>query len=200
MKKEVVWEKKRILSLLVQIILCVGLNLLGHAVAKGFRLPFWFDSIGTVVMAATSGPIPGAVVGGLTNGFLSMLGREYLAYALVNILVGIVVGISYPDDLTDYFQIVSTAAMTALVVILVSSLLNVMFYDGYCGNLWGDALYDMLEQGGSSKFSCVLLSEGFVDFPDKTLTLLFASGLIRWLDWVKRKLGRKKDEEILDNN
>lgn len=200
MRKKVVWEKKIILSLIIQVILCVGLNLAGYMIAKGFHLPFWFDSVGTVVMAATGGPIPGAIVGGLTNGFLTIFGWEYLAYGIVNILVGIVVGITYPEDLTDYFQIVSTAAITALVVILVASVLNVLFYGGYCGNIWGDALYDMLDQGGSSKISCVLLSESFVDFPDKTLTLLIASGLMRWMDWVKRKLGRKKDEEILDNN
>lgn len=192
--------KKTIIFVITHMVLCVCLNLLGHALSTGLGLPFWLDSVGTAVMAAHMGPVPGAIVGMITNVIMSLAGQEFIVYAIVNMAVGIVVGISYPKDLTDYFQIVITAALTAVVAIVISTPLNILFYDGYCGNIWGDALYDMLEQGGSSRISCVLLSESFVDFPDKVLTLLLASGIIRLNLWISSKLGRKKDEEVMDNN
>ena len=192
--------KKTIIFVITHMVLCVCLNLLGHGLAAGLGLPFWLDSVGTAVMAVHMGPVPGAIVGMITNVIMSLAGQEFIVYAIVNMAVGIVVGISYPKDLTDYFQIVITAALTAVVAIVISTPLNILFYNGYCGNIWGDALYDMLEQGGSSRISCVLLSECFVDFPDKVLTLLLASGMIRLNLWISSKLGRKKDEEVMDND
>ncbi|MGN0437040.1 MAG: hypothetical protein ACI4F4_00835 [Lachnospiraceae bacterium] len=200
MRRNFVWNKKTMLVLFLHTIIAICINIICYLSCITFHLPFWFDSIGTMLIGAAMGPIPGAVTGGLTTVLLSAMGKDYLAYAIVNMLVGFIVGICYPEDWSDYFQMGSTAAIVFLVVVLVATPLNVFFYDGYTGNLWGDALYDMLEQNGSSRISCILLSEAFVDFPDKIFSLIIAGVLLKVSNWIMKKIGRKNHEEIVDYN
>lgn len=200
MRSSLKWNKKTMVILLLHTVIAVCINLICYLISIACNLPVWLDCVGTVFMGAAMGPIPGAVTGGITTLILAAMGKDYLAYALVNMLVGFIVGICYPDDWSDYFQMGSTAAIVFFVVVLVATPLNLFFYDGYTGNLWGDALYDMLEQGGSSRISCVLLSEAFVDFPDKTFSIIIAGIMLRGSNWIMKKMGRKNHEEIVDNN
>ena len=59
-----------------------------------------------------------------------------LIYALVNIVIGVIVGILYPEDMTDLFQILCIAAIVAIVAIVISTPINLVLYRGYTGNKW----------------------------------------------------------------
>lgn len=202
MRREFIWNRKNIINVCFGILICIAINLAGRNISEIGNLPFWFDSIGTVIIAAYIGPVPGAIVGGITNLCIYLMGQDNLPYAIVNIAVAIVVGKMYPEDLKDYFQIVCTAALTAIVAIVLSTPLNIFLYHGYCGNLWGDALFDMLQKGGSSFLGSAILGEAFVDFPDKVLTLVLASICIRGKKWIYNMKGEKNEavQEVTGDN
>ena len=71
------------------IVICVGLNLLGRTIASGYEIPFWFDSIGTILAAVVLGPIAGAVCGLLLNAIISFADPVSLPYMAVSIAIGV---------------------------------------------------------------------------------------------------------------
>lgn len=158
----------------------VAINVVGKYMTYEIGvLPFWLDSIGTMYAAALLGPLAGLIVGGLANIIQTIFDNVSIYYVFVNIVVGIIVGYLYPRDHKDIFQVVYTATMVSIVTIALCLPVNYMMYDGYTGNLWGDALYERLRLSEVHKFFCALLGEAFVDFPDKMLSLLIAAGLVK---------------------
>ncbi len=167
----------------------ICLNMLGRLIAENFVIPFWLDAIGTCVSAIVAGPLAGAITGLCSNLIFSMGNIESLGYVLINMTVGIVVGIFYPDDRTDYFQIMYTAMLAAILVVVFATPLNMIYYHGYTGNVWGDALYDMLGQNGKSTWFHAVVAEGFVDIPDKLISLVIATGILKLFNVIKGKMG-----------
>lgn len=105
---------------LVLIPICVGINLVGGAIAAGLKLPVFLDMIGTIVSAALAGPWVAALVGLLTNVFLALVSNPvYLPYALVSILSGLVAGYMIKAGL---FKNIGGVIVTWLVVTFVSAL------------------------------------------------------------------------------
>ena len=84
---------------IVLIPLAIALNIiLGQAVGKALQIPIYLDSIGTILVAALAGPIPGAL-----TGFLSNIVWTYLvpppfqnsvpaAFAIVAAVIGLMAG------------------------------------------------------------------------------------------------------------
>ena len=105
---------------LVLIPICVGINLVGGAIAAGLKLPVFLDMIGTIVSAALAGPWVAALVGLLTNVFLALVSNPvYLPYALVSILSGLVAGYMIKAGL---FKNIGGVIVTWLVVTFVSAI------------------------------------------------------------------------------
>ena len=65
----------------------------------------------------------------------------------------------------DAYHILSSAAGTGFVVVLLATTLNTLLQNGYTGNAWGDALYDMLSQNIDVQLLKTFLSELFVEMP-----------------------------------
>lgn len=168
----------------------VVLNALGRFLASLLILPFWLDTVGTTFVAILCGPTAGALVGGISNLIFNLGSFEYMAYILVNVAVGIVVGLMFPKNAKDSFQIMFLAILLAVVVVVLSTPLNIYYYKGYTGNIWGDAMYDMLSQNGSSVGISAVIAEGFVDVPDKVLTIVLALGMVHLYKGVFHRLGK----------
>lgn len=103
------------------------------------QLPLWLDSFGTVLAAYVLGPVCGAIVG-LTNniiyGFQDPI--AYL-YGLTSIAIGIATGLfAKRKYFEDVFHTLSASVVVTLISVVISSALNICFYNGNTGNLWGD--------------------------------------------------------------
>lgn len=179
---------------LVWILTGIFVNALGRYIALVLHLPFWLDSIGTGIIAALYGPLAGGLVGGISNIIYGFFQPDSAMYALTGIIIGVVIGKTYPRDDMDRFQIVWTAALTAICAIMVSTPINIFVNQGYTDNLWGDALFDMLAHNESSMIACALLGEAFVDFPDKVLTLFIVSGVIKLQLFIRTNLKKGEDK------
>lgn len=167
---------------------CIGINYLGKLFAAALKLPLWLDSIGTCLGAVLGGPIVGGICGAANNliyGFTT--GNAItLVYALTSFGIGIAVGImarlgrmhSLPGALL-------TACAGGFAAVLISTPLNILFWAGTTGNVWGDAVFAWSQAAGLPLWLGSLLDEVVVDVPDKLITLilvyLIAKGLPRKL-------------------
>ena len=63
------------------------LNLTGSRVASYFKLPLYLDSIGTVLVAVTTGLLPGVIVGFLSNVINALSDPINAYYALTSVFI-----------------------------------------------------------------------------------------------------------------
>lgn len=189
---KVKWKFKLNTRNIMILFIGIVLNLLGKALTNYVTTPFWLDSIGTIFSAALLGPLGGVFVGGLSNIVFVYFDIINLFYLIINIIIGITVGYLYPRDLSDTFQMVYTATMLSLITIVTCTPINVLIYQGYTGNVWGNALCDKLKNDGFNFIFCAILGEAFVDFPDKVLSVAVATGFI----FIGRKTDMLEDIEM----
>lgn len=185
-------EKTSIFVILIGI--CI--NLTGRQVTNLITVPFWFDAIGTIYSAAVLGPIAGMIVGFISNLSYGLLINPFsVVYVIVNMLIGLYIGIFYSEENNDFFQTMIVAMALCMITIAVCTPINIVVYDGYVGNKWGDACVAMLQNGSTGPVSIVnsLLGEIFVDFPDKVLSMFIANGLV--IISKKTFLNKSKIEE-----
>ena len=71
--------------------------------------------------------------------------------------------------------------MVIVVAVVISTPLNVLFWGGTTGNVWGDALFAATQSAGMPVFLGSLLDEVVVDVPDKIITLTIAFLVLKGL-------------------
>ncbi len=169
---------------------CIVINLIGRNIAAFFGMPFWLDAIGTLISAIVLGPIGGSVCGLLTNAIISVFDKEPFAYAIVSVGIGASVGYFFPKTKKySMFEVVATSVSAGLAAVVLSTPLNMIFYEGRTGNVWGDALIDMLSQDVKVPVICTVLGEAFVDIPDKALSVFIG---VFFIKAYKRITDRRK--------
>jgi energy-coupling factor transport system substrate-specific component len=166
MKKLKSWKSINI------ILICLCINIIGRQIAQSFNLPFWLDAIGTIAVAIELGPIAGAICGMATNIIASSGDFVALPYLLVSAGIAITAGLFYPKNNVTQLKIFNAAVMTGLVATLISTPINLKMYGGRTGNIWGDALMDMISRDVQVPIITSFLGQAFVDVPDKALSFL----------------------------
>ncbi|MCR5402981.1 MAG: diguanylate cyclase [Butyrivibrio sp.] len=168
------------------IILGVGINYAGRMVAFSLNLPVWLDAVGTIMTAIYLGPAGGGVCGLIFNLITSVGDPLALSYAIVSIAIGVSVGLLYPVKRENQlFHYVSVAVFTGVLAAVISTPINLIIYDGYTGNAWGDGLMDMLEQDIRVPAIRSFLGEAFVDIPDKAISVLLCMGITYYVKKVR---------------
>ena len=173
--------------------LSIGCNVLGRYLANIWNLPIWFDTVGTFLSAALLGPFAGGVCGLTSSVIIGSFDFYSSLYAYVNALVGITIGFTFPrGEKLSLYRIFATSVSATFVSVFCSLPLNIILYDGYTGNVWGDALVDMVNDRLGLKYFAALLGEGLVDYPDKMVDMfLVMSGI-----GVFQKITKKNFKEI----
>ena len=155
------------------VIFCLILNCGGKALAELFKLPLWLDAVGTVFAAYAMGPVCGAIIGAATNIIYGIYSPIAFLYVLTNISVGIIVGIFEKKGiLKDLFGFLSTAFVITIVSVAVSTPLNFLLADGNVGNMWGDGMIAFCRKIGFNNTVSCIVGEFYMDFLDKTLTMV----------------------------
>ena len=79
--------RKGLLASLALCVVCLLLNILGVLLAGALRTPLYLDNVGTILAGVLGGPLPGIVVGYLSN-IINSLGNPATAYyASVTVLI-----------------------------------------------------------------------------------------------------------------
>lgn len=183
MKKKSMWSLKLSTASLVLIPAAVGINYIGKLFAGVLKLPLWLDSIGTVLASMLAGPIAGAICGAVNNIIYGLtMDPISFIYALTSIAIGIAVGImAYKGWVKNIGGAVLVGLVAAVVSTVVSTPINIKFWGGQTGNIWGDAVYASMIANHFPVWLSSLVDEFVVDVPDKIATVLVAFGIFKGL-------------------
>ena len=183
MKKSSIWSFKLSTAAIVLIPAAVGINYIGKLFAGVLKLPLWLDAIGTVLASMLAGPIVGAIVGA-TNNIIYGLTMDPISfiYALTSIAIGLTVGImTYKGWIKNIWKAIVVGLVAGCVAAVVSTPINIGFWGGTTGNLWGDGLYAILIANHFPMWIASFLDELVVDLPDKVATVIVAFAIFKGL-------------------
>lgn len=157
------------------VVFSILVNLLGAQGTFAYSLPVWFDSFGTLLTAYAFGPWCGAIVGAATHVIENLGGLQPGVYGITGVALGIMAGFGARKKYFEtYFDSMVIGLMAAVMAMLISTPLNLIFFEGAVGNLWGDGVVAFLREAGAPLWVASLVGEFYVDFPDKSInTLLF---------------------------
>ncbi|MBR0179478.1 MAG: hypothetical protein IJQ03_03470 [Firmicutes bacterium] len=189
-------KKWKLYHFVIFIVLCLGLNYGGRALATNLNLPLWLDSIGTVLCAYVAGPVCGSIVGLTLNLLYGMLSPLSSIYGLTSVTLAVVVGIAAKKHkLETLFGTMTTSSAAALAAIAISVPLNLLFHGGSTGNVWGDGVIGYLKEIGCPHVLACGVGQFYIDFLDKTLTLLI---LYLAMKLTRRVTGSRDQNEEKD--
>lgn len=181
MSKRSIWSFST--AALVLIPVAVGINYIGKLFAGVLKLPLWLDAIGTVLASMLAGPVIGGL-SGLINNIIYGLTMDPISfvYALTSVFIGLVAGImAHKGWISSWGKAVVIGLAVGLTAVVISTPLNVAFWGGQTGNVWGDIVFGYVLQGTQSVWLASFLDELVVDLPDKLITVLVAYGIYRVL-------------------
>lgn len=168
------WSLKFNTATLVLIPAAIGINYLGKLFASLLKLPLWLDAIGTCLAAVLGGPIVGAICGAANNIIYGLtMDPISTVYALTNIGIGIVVGVlAYKGFMKNIKGAIITGIIVGIVAVIISTPLNIYYWGGTTGNVWGDALYAWAVSQNLPMWLASGLDELVVDVPDKLAVVI----------------------------
>ncbi len=193
--KRKLWTLKFRTATLVLIPAAIGVNYLGKLFAQLLKLPLWLDSLGTCLAAAMAG----AIVGGVNNLVYGVtVDPISTVYALTNIGIGIAVGVlAYFGFLDTIKKSLLSGLLVGLVCVAISTPLNMIFWGGTTGNIWGDGLFAVCMARNMPLWLSSALDEIIVDIPDKLVVLVMVYAIVKGIPKSVLNL-YQSGEEITD--
>lgn len=170
------WSLKLSTAALVLIPAAIGINYLGKLFASLLKLPLWVDSIGTVLASMLAGPIVGAIAGIVNNvvyGFTT--DPVSFVYAITSAVIGLATGImAYKGWISNIGKAIVLGLVVGFIAATVSTPLNIIFWEGTTGNIWGDALFATMLAQDLPLWLASFADSIVVDVPDKVVTVLLS--------------------------
>ncbi|MCM3765148.1 ECF transporter S component [Neobacillus niacini] len=201
MNKKSMWSFRFSTAALVLIPVAVGVNYIGKFIAGVLKLPLWLDSIGTVLAAMLGGPVVGALAGAINNIIYGLtVDPISFVYGITSVAIGLAVGILfYKGYISTFGKAIVAGLIIGLVATIVSTPINIGFWGGQTGNVWGDALFAAVLAKTDSVWLASFLDEIVVDVPDKLLVVLISFGIFKGLPRNVVQLYNNNDKvETLD--
>ena len=171
------------------IIFGIVLNVLGRVTAHKLNLPIWFDMIGTFFSTYYAG-LGGGILVGLSNNILSgIYDKTALVYSITSVIAAFMMNYLVKKDfMNNPLKVVVASFWMGILCTVVSTPLNLIFYDGYSGNSWGDTLVDMLRWYDAPEVLAALAGEAVVEILDKQICVVAAYLLVYVLRHWKKNL------------
>lgn len=159
----------------------VGINYIGKLFVQMLQLPLWLDSIGTCLTACLAGPVVGALCGAINNVIYGLtMSPISMVYALSQAGIGIVVGLmAYYGSMKRVGTTLLTGFLAGSAAVLISTPLNMFFWGGTTGNIWGDAVYALCLAKDLPVWMASMIDEIMVDVPDKIIVLMIVLGMYK---------------------
>ena len=171
--------KTKLFSAVLLCIMGIGANIGGGFIASGLGLPFYFDTIGTVLSAGLGGFIPGVLVGLFSNFIKTIYDNSSIYYGFLNVLIAVC---------TAYFarkgfpKKISATVLLTLVLSLIGGFLGSIFtwfLYGFAGEGISVSFVNYLyDKGTFTMFQAQLLADYLIDLGDKIITVLIVSVVI----------------------
>jgi energy-coupling factor transport system substrate-specific component len=159
----------------------IAINFIGGQIALLLKLPLYLDAIGTIVVGALCGFIPGIIVGLISNVLNSISDPITLFYAVLNILFGIAAAyLSKRGVFKSFWKTLLSALLFAFIGGGLGSLMTWTLYGFDFGtsvsSIFAIPLHEKL---GLPKFVAQFVAEFGMDIFDKVLTVIAAFGILK---------------------
>ena len=172
--------------------ICVAINIVLGIITSALGIPLYLDTLGTVLSAALIGPVPGIIVGALSNiitGF--MYSVSDIPFCLVNMAVGLIVGLVAKKFKFTVVSAVITGLVLSVVCPAIGTPIGIYVYGGLNGSA-SDVLVMSLVQAGKDIFQASFLRNVASNLIDKVGTCVVGWALIkampmRFLDNFKKE-------------
>ncbi len=183
-------EKGRIIVRnVVLFIVCVLVNFLGRKLADVGHLPVWLDCVGTYIAAVLASPLVTVLVAVIGQIFVSLENPTSLLYVIPAVVIALGLIYCRRKKYTDsLYKMVIVSFITGILCVIISTPLNLMFKEGYAGNIWGDALVDMLTWYDYPLVVAAVAGEAVVEIIDKQIC--FVLGYI--VVYLIRRAGKNR--------
>lgn len=166
---------------------CLFLNLFLKNLVSSYSVPFWLDSVGTMLAAYILGPFSGAIVGASANIIYFLVDPISLFYSFTSVAVGLSFGfLARKGYFETMFKTLTACSIITLIATVISTVINCIGYHGAMGNVWGDGISGMLIEFGMQWIPASFIAEFFLEFLDKFLSIMFVHGLIRLVRFGKK--------------
>lgn len=191
----------------IQIVVAFGiaLNVIGAMIAMTLSIPFYMDSIGTILVAGLLGPqyaMLTGVLGSLTSGITFDIYSLY--YAPVQLLTGFFAGILYHGKWLKGWRLPIGSLLVGVPTSLASALITAGLFHGITSGA-SSTIVMLLNHIGLDLVLSILLVQVFTDYMDKLLAVIFTKMIItrgrlkeKWgISWKDTAKSPKKSKEKL---
>lgn len=193
-----IWSVKLTTASLVLIPAAIGINYVAKLFASMLKLPLWLGSLGTCISACLAGPIVGGITGFLTHIIYGLTADSIsTVYGITAAAIGVSVGIAARlKYMSKWHHILITSLIVAAISVIISTPLNMIYWGGETGNVWGDAVFAAM---GSKGFFASFVDELVIDIPDKIVVLFIAAGIYKVLPKSLIAIYQSDDEDLGSN-
>ena len=204
---------KRVLKPVLGIVCAILLNILGNRLVNAFKLPLYFDNVGTILASVMGGYLPGIIVGYMTN-ITNMAGSvDNVYYASISALIAIATSfLASKGFFEKTWKVILTIPVLAFIGGALGSILTYLIYGfGMGEGISAPFARNLLDSGTFTVFEAQMLSDVTIDLVDKALTVLVAyiilllipdniKAAFKLTDWRQRPFTKeemqKSDKEI----
>ena len=166
MKKEKTWST----ITLAMIPICLAINYVGAQIAIALKLPMYLDVIGSIMMGAICGPIPGVVLGALSSAINSLSEPTAIAYIPVTVACGLVAGLlGKAGFMKQLWKSLIAGFVLAVAAVAISSPITAFLYGGISGT-GNDVIVLGLQAAGMGLLPATLIATLITEFFDKLLS------------------------------
>ena len=160
----------------VHLLLGVTINLFGMWLSHTFMLPVRLNCIGTMYTSCMFGSIGGISTAIITTLLASITDRMLISYLFQTIVIAALCGMFYAHKEHKVVELVYFSFILCFTGTLLALPFNLFLRHGHCGNIWGDALFDLMAERRIPVIVNSILGEFLVEFPDMMLSVFLATG------------------------
>ena len=192
MGKESLAELIRKRSNIFALIMClmgVVINMALNSLVSAMDLPLYLDTVGTVLVAALGGYLPGVIVGFFTNAVKALSNPASLYYGTVNISIAFITPAFFSKGWHKKISgIIGMILLFTLIGGGLGALIPWLIEDiSFDGEAVSSAIYETLHVSrGAAQLSASLIR----DLPDKAITVLLVLAAVHLIPESSRHLFR----------
>ena len=150
----------------------VAMNIVLGIITSALGIPLYLDTLGTVLSAAILGPVPGIIVGALSNIITGLI------YSVSDIPFGLIVGLVAKKWKFGIVPAVITGIALSFICPAIGTPIGIYVYGGLNGSV-SDMLVMSLVQGGKTIFQASFLRNVASNLIDKIGTCIIGCLLIK---------------------
>lgn len=161
--------------------ICIAANIVLGIMTSAMGIPLYLDTLGTVVSAAILGPIPGMIVGALTNIITGLMySVSTIPFCLVNMAVGLIVGLAVKKFGFKLPVAIALGLLLSVVCPVIGTPIGILVYGGLNGTV-SDVLVMALKQAGQSIFAASFIRNIVSNLIDKVGTLIVGWAIVTYM-------------------